>query len=51
VYQGSFKRVMAVPVKQPEMTVLLRVAADVPLILGQSIGLDFPASKIMVLKD
>jgi spermidine/putrescine transport system ATP-binding protein len=51
VYQGSFKRVMAAPEPQKEMTVLLRIAADVPLTVGQKIALHLPADKIMALKD
>ena len=51
VYQGSFKRITAVAKKVAGLTVLLRTAADVPLVVGQTIGLNFPADKLIVLKD
>ena len=51
VYQGSFKRITAVAKKDAGLTVLLRTAADVPLVVGQEIRLNFPADKLIVLKD
>lgn len=51
VYQGSFKRVTTVPLSYPDINVLCRVAADVPLVVGQAVGLNFPRDKLIVLKD
>jgi spermidine/putrescine transport system ATP-binding protein len=51
VYQGSFKRLLAVSKKDTSLVILLRTAADVPLTVGQDIGLNFPADKLIVLKD
>ena len=51
VYQGSFKRIMAVAKTDQNHILLLRTAADVALVVGQDIGLSFPADKLIVLKD
>lgn len=51
VYQGSFKRVTAVSLAHPDIAVLCRVGADVPLEMGQTVGLNFPQDKIVVLKE
>lgn len=51
VYQGSFKRVTAIPEADPATIVLIRIAADVPVSQGQAVKLNFPADKLILLRD
>jgi spermidine/putrescine transport system ATP-binding protein len=51
VYQGSFKRIVALPVAQPELQVLCKLSADVKVSVGDTVTLQFAPNKIIVLKD
>ena len=51
VYQGSFKRIVALPVADPELVVLCRLPADVKVSFGDQVFLHFAPDKIIVLKD
>jgi spermidine/putrescine transport system ATP-binding protein len=51
VYQGSFKRIVAIPEALPELRVLARVASETAIAPGDTVGLHFAADKLVVLKD
>lgn len=50
VYQGSFKRITAISKSAPDLDILCRVSSDVVITVGDAVGLDFPADKVVVLK-
>lgn len=51
VYQGSFKRILAVPEADRSMEILCRISADTVAMPGQSVMLGFTAGKIVPLRD
>jgi spermidine/putrescine transport system ATP-binding protein len=51
VYQGSFKRIIAVPTAKPDLDVICRVPSDVAISTGDAIGLHFAPDKLVLLKD
>ena len=51
VYQGSFKRVTAVPVADPSLLLLARLQANTAVAPGDEIALGFDAAHLIVLKD
>jgi spermidine/putrescine transport system ATP-binding protein len=50
VYQGSFKRLVAVPRVAPNIDVLVRVNSESKITAGDKIALHLPAEKLVVLK-
>ncbi len=51
VYQGSFKRIVAVPAAAPDIEVLCRLPADTAIGAGDAITLGFDPDKIVLLND
>ena len=51
VYQGSFKRVTAVPASAPDIRLLARLPAGAAVQEGTEISLKFDPGEIIVLKD
>jgi spermidine/putrescine transport system ATP-binding protein len=51
VYQGSFKRIVAVPTAAPDIEVLCRLPADAAVKAGEKITLGFDTDKIVLLND
>jgi len=51
VYQGSFKRVTAVPTESPDVNLLARLPADAPVKAGTSVSLSVNPDQLIVLKD
>jgi spermidine/putrescine transport system ATP-binding protein len=51
VYQGSFKRVTAVPTASPDIDLLARLPADAPVQADTSISLGVNLDALIVLKD
>jgi spermidine/putrescine transport system ATP-binding protein len=51
VYQGSFKRIVALPAAQPALQVLCKLSADVKVSAGDTVALQFAPDKIVVLRD
>jgi spermidine/putrescine transport system ATP-binding protein len=51
VYQGSFKRIVAIPEAQADLEVLCRVPSDTVALVGQSVMLHFANDKLVPLKD
>jgi spermidine/putrescine transport system ATP-binding protein len=51
VYQGSFKRVIAIPDARPDVEVLCRLSADTPVSPGTAVMLDLMPEKIIILRD
>jgi spermidine/putrescine transport system ATP-binding protein len=50
VYQGSFKRIVAVPSAAPGLEVLCRVPSDLVIAEGDKIGLHLPPERLVALK-
>jgi spermidine/putrescine transport system ATP-binding protein len=50
VYQGSFKRIMAIPAKAPELEVICRVSTDTAIAVGDTVRLHLPPDRIVVLR-
>ena len=51
VYQGSFKRVVAIPEAKTDLEILCRVPSDTVAHVGQSVMLHLTNEKIVLLKD
>ena len=51
VYQGSFKRIVAIPNAKPELEILCRVPADTVVSIDQTVWLHLASDKIVFLKD
>jgi spermidine/putrescine transport system ATP-binding protein len=51
VYQGSFKRLVVVPIAKSRFEVLCRVPADTVISAGDMVGLHFTANRLVLLKD
>jgi spermidine/putrescine transport system ATP-binding protein len=51
VYQGSFKRVTAVPAASPEINLLARLPAEAVVKPGDMVQLGFDSARIIILKD
>ena len=51
VYQGSFKRVTASPVKAPEIAVLARLPAETNIKAGDEVTFAFDPARVIVLED
>jgi spermidine/putrescine transport system ATP-binding protein len=51
IYQGSFKRIAAIPDAQPDLEVLCRVPSDTVALVGQSVMLRLANEKIVPLRD
>jgi spermidine/putrescine transport system ATP-binding protein len=51
VYQGSFKRVTAVPVAAPDVTLLARLPAETAVKSGDDVTFGFDAAHVIVLRD
>ena len=51
VYQGSFKRVTAVPTADPSLRLLARLPADAAVTEGDAISLRIDPERLIVLKD
>ena len=50
VYQGSFKRIVALPTASPDIEVLCRVPSDLMIAAGDKMGLRLPPERLVVLK-
>ena len=50
VYQGSFKRIVAIPASSPDIEVLCRIPSDLTIAAGDKIGLRLPPERLVVLK-
>jgi spermidine/putrescine transport system ATP-binding protein len=51
VYQGSFKRVLAIPVAAPEIKLLARLPAETEVKVGDVVSFSFDPAQVIVLKD
>ncbi len=51
MFQGSFKRVVAIPAAMPDLKILGRFSADTLIAAGDAVSLHLAPDKIVVLKD
>jgi spermidine/putrescine transport system ATP-binding protein len=51
VYQGSFKRIVALPDAQPDFEMLCKFAADTAIASGDNVSLNIQSDKLVILKD
>ena len=51
VYQGSFKRIVAVHATQPDLEMLCKFPADVEIAVGDKVFLTIQQDKLVQLKD
>jgi spermidine/putrescine transport system ATP-binding protein len=51
VYQGSFRRVTAVPLASPNINLLARLPAEAAVKPGDMVQLGFDSQRVIILKD
>ncbi len=51
VYQGSFKRIVAVPAVMPELQLLCKIPAETEISIGEKISLNIAPDKLVLLKE
>jgi spermidine/putrescine transport system ATP-binding protein len=50
VYQGGFKRMIAIPIKAPELEVICRISPETAIAAGDKVRLHLPPDKLVVLR-
>jgi spermidine/putrescine transport system ATP-binding protein len=51
VYQGSFKRIVALPAAQPDFEMLCKFPADTAVAVGDKVSLNIQSDRLVLLKD
>jgi spermidine/putrescine transport system ATP-binding protein len=51
IYQGSFKRIVAVPIHAPELRLLCKIPAETEIAVGKKISLNISSEKLVLLRD